>query len=165
MTIRAEDSGIVETEVKELPVLAVHVLERLGYRVNRHSKRVGEIIAGVQVNEQIGRDWFRSDYQVVLGFKKARSGTLVNVEVVEKTGGATTSECQKRCEDVITALQEDAIRAKATAPGREKSTAYGSAHWGSEEDLRKAGYLTEKPEPTQLLVGRASTDEYVAVRD
>lgn len=72
MTIRAEDSGIVETEVKELPVLAVHVLERLGYRVNRHSKRVGEIIAGLQVNEQIGRDWFRSDYQVVLGFKKGQ---------------------------------------------------------------------------------------------
>lgn len=87
----------------------------------------------------------------------------MNVEVLEKTGGATTSECQKRSEDVITALQEDATRAKAAAPGREKSTAYGSAYWGGEQDLRKAGYLTEKPAATQLLVGRASTNEYVAV--
>ena len=61
MPAKAEDSGIVETEPKELPVLAVHVLERLGYRVSRHSKRVGEILAGLQLQEQIGRDWFRSD--------------------------------------------------------------------------------------------------------
>lgn len=160
---RAEDSGIVRTEVKELPVLAVHVLERLGYRVNRHSSRVGEIIASLQLNEQIGRDWFRSDYQVVVGFSKASDGCIVTVEVSERTGSATASECAKRAEDVITKLQADAEKAQRLAPQREKSTAHGSARWGTEDDLRRASYLTKKPPATQLIIGKASTGEYISI--
>lgn len=163
MPARAEDSGIVDTEPKELPVLAVHVLERLGYRVNRHSKRVGEILAGLQTNEQIGRDWFRSDYQVVLSFSKASNGCVVSVEVTEKTGGASSSECAKRAEDIIVKLQGDARRAKKLAPMQEKSTIHGSARWGTEEDLRKAGYLTKKPPATQLIIGKTAAGEYISV--
>lgn len=160
---RAEDSGIVKTDLKELPVLAVHVLERLGYRVNRHSTRVGEIIASLQLNEQIGRDWFRSDYQVVLGFSKASDGCIATVEITERTGSATTAECAKRAEEVITKLQDDAAKAKRLAPQREKSTVHGSARWGTEDDLKAASYLTRKPPATQLIIGKASTGEYVSV--
>lgn len=163
MPARAEDSGIVQTAPKELPVLAVHVLERLGYRVNRHSKRVGEIIAGLQLQEQIGRDWFRSDYQIVLGFRKASDGCLVNIEVTERTGGATSAECEKRAEEIIIKLQTDATRAKQLAPEQEKSTVHGSARWGTEEDLRRVGYLTKKPPPTQLIIGKTAGGEYISV--
>lgn len=163
MPARAEDSGIVQTEPKELPILAVHVLERLGYRVNRHSKRVGEIIAGKQLNEQIGRDWFRSDYQVVLAFRKGSDGCIVSVEVTENTGGGSTSDCAKRAEEIIVKLQADASRAKLLAPDQEKSTVHGSARWGSEEDLRRAGYLTKKPPATQLIIGKAASGEYISV--
>ena len=163
MPARAEDSGIVQTEPKELPVLAVHVLERLGYRVNRHSKRVGEILAGLQLNEQIGRDWFRSDYQVVLAFRKASDGCIVTVEVNERTGGGTSAECAKRAEDIIVKLQSDATKAKVLAPDQEKSTVHGSARWGSEDDLRRAGYLIKKPPATQLIIGKASNGEYISV--
>ncbi len=163
MPAKAEDSGIVETEPKELPVLAVHVLERLGYRVSRHSKRVGEILAGLQLQEQIGRDWFRSDYQVVLAFKKASDGCLVNVEVNERTGGGTSADCAKRAEEIIVKLQDDAGRAKVLAPDQEKSTVHGSARWGNEEDLRRAGYLTTKPPATQLIIGKTAGGEFISV--
>lgn len=163
MPARAEDSGIVHTEPKELPILAVHVLERLGYRVNRHSKRVGEILAGKQLNEQIGRDWFRSDYQVVLAFRKGSDGCIVTVEVTENTGGGTTSECAKRAEEIIVKLQADATRAKVLAPDQEKSTVHGSARWGTEEDLRRANYLTKKPPANQLIIGKAGSGEYISV--
>ena len=163
MPARAEDSGIVHTEPKELPILAVHVLERLGYRVNRHSKRVGEILAGKQLNEQIGRDWFRSDYQVVLAFRKASDGCLVTVEVNENTGGGSSADCAKRAEEIIVKLQTDASRAKALAPDQEKSTVHGSARWGNEADLSKAGYLTKKPPATQLIIGKAASGEYISV--
>jgi type IV secretory pathway TraG/TraD family ATPase VirD4 len=163
MPARAEDSGIVHTEPKDLPVLAVHVLERLGYRVNRHSKRVGEIIASLQKNEQIGRDWFRSDYQVVLAFRKASEGTLVSAEVIEQTGAASSTDCAKRADEIIVKLQADAQRAKALAPHQEKSTVHGSARWGTDDDLRKAGYLTSKPPATQLIIGKTSTGEFISV--
>jgi type IV secretory pathway TraG/TraD family ATPase VirD4 len=163
MPVRAEDSGIVQTEPKELPVLAVHVLERLGYRVNRHSKRVGEILAGLQRNEQIGRDWFRSEYQVVLAFQKGSSGCVVHVEVSEISGSGTSAECAKRAEEIIVRLQNDAKRAKELAPQQEKSTVHGSARWGTEDDLRRVGYLTKKPPATQLIIGKTNSGEYISV--
>jgi type IV secretory pathway TraG/TraD family ATPase VirD4 len=163
MPARVQDSGIVDTEPKELPILAVHVLERLGYRVNRHSKRVSEIIAGLQVNEQIGRDWFRSDYQVIVGVAKGSAGTVVKVEVQERTGSATSSDCAKRAEEIITQLQSDARRAKEMALEQERSTVHGSARWGTEDDLRRAGYLTGKPPATQLIIGKTAAGEFISV--
>lgn len=163
MPARAEDSGIVHTEPKELPILAVHVLERLGYRVNRHSKRVGEILAGLQRNEQIGRDWFRSEYQIVLAFRKGSDGCIVTVEVTENTGSGTSAECAKRAEEIIVKLQADAKRAKQLAPDQEKSTVHGSARWGTEDDLRRASYLTKKPPATQLIIGKSAGGEYISV--
>jgi len=163
MPARAEDSGIVLTEPKELPILAVHVLERLGYRVNRHSKRVGEILAGLQRRERIGRDSFESEYQVVLAFRKASEGCIVTVEVNEISGSGTNSECAKRAEAIIVKLQSDASRAKLLAPEQDKSTVHGSARWGNEEDLRRAAYLTNKPPATQLIIGKTAAGEYISV--
>lgn len=163
MPVKAQDSGIVQIEPKKVAVIAVHVLEKLGYRVSRHSKEVDEIVANLQLNEQVGRDWFRSDYQVVLEYLQGKTGCVVNVEVTEKTGGATTSECAKRAEEIIVKLQHDAERAKEREAKREKSTLYGSARWGTEEDLRQAGYLVRKPPATQLIAGRTSGGDYISV--
>jgi len=160
---KAEDSGIVQVETSELPVLAVHVLERLGYRVNRHSKRVNEIIASAQLNEQIGRDWFRSDYQVILAFKQGSVGSIINVEVADRAGGSSSVDCQKRCDQIIVCLQDDAIRAGSMAGQRQKSTLYGSAQWGTEDDLRVAGYLTETAQAQKLIIGKATGGEYISV--
>ena len=163
MPARAEDSGIVLTEPKELPILAVHVLERLGYRVNRHSKRVGEILAGLQRRERIGRDSFESEYQVVLAFRKASEGCIVTVEVNEISGSGTNSECAKRAEAIIVKLQADASRAKLLAPEQDKSTVHGTARWGTEDDLRRVQYLTKKPPANQLIIGKTAGGEYISV--
>lgn len=160
---KAEDSGIVQTELKEIPVLAVHVLTRLGYRVERHSKLVNQILARLQRHEQIGRDSFRCDYAVEVSFQKASTGCLVQVKVEETTGAGSSSDCAKRADDIVINLQEDAKRAKTFATEREKSTIHGSASWGTEDDLRAAGYLTQKPPATQLIIGKNENGEYISV--
>ncbi|MBZ0187813.1 MAG: hypothetical protein K8F91_16320 [Candidatus Obscuribacterales bacterium] len=55
--MKANDSGIVEIDAQDFPVLAVNVLDRLGYQVSRASKQLDQILAVERLDEQIGRDW------------------------------------------------------------------------------------------------------------
>ena len=68
MAVQIKDSGIVETNAKDFPILAVNVLDRLGYKVDRASKQLDQILATERLDEQIGKDWWRQEYRVVLRF-------------------------------------------------------------------------------------------------
>lgn len=151
--------GIVDTTPKELPVLAVNVLDRLGYQVSRASKQLDQILAVERLDEQVGRDWWRHEYRVVLRWSETSTGgSLVDVEISEKKGGGTQEDCRSRCKQVIAKLQEDAQRAKRVSATKAKSTIHGGATWGDENEIRKAGYITRKPEATRLIIGKTQNN-------
>lgn len=164
MESKAQDMGIVDTTPQELPILAVNVLDRLGYQVSRASKQLDQILAVERLDEQVGRDWWRHEYRVVLRWSETSTGSsLVDVVITEKKGGGTQQDCQRRCEQVIIRLQEDAQRAKRVSAKKAKSTIHGGACWGDESALRKAGYITNKPDATRLIIGKTKTNEYISV--
>lgn len=160
----AHESGIVETMPKDLPVLAVNALDRLGYIVSRASKQLDQILAVERVDEQIGRDWWRHEYKVVLRWAEASADKmLVEVEICERKGGGTVEDCRQRCKQIILMLQEDAKRALQVSVKKPKSVIHGSATWGTEQDLHNAGYITTKPEATRLIIGKTEQGEYISV--
>ncbi|MBX9686255.1 MAG: type IV secretory system conjugative DNA transfer family protein [Candidatus Obscuribacterales bacterium] len=165
MPVQVQDSGIVETTAKEFPVLAVNVLERLGYHVSRASKQLDQILANERVEEQVGRDWWRHEYRVVLRWRKTTDGTgvLVSVDLSEHKGGGSQSDCQKRCDKILLELQHDAQRAAEARTDKEPNTSYGAARWGNEQELKAAGYFQGKPDPRRLIVGKSQTGEYLQV--
>ncbi len=165
MATQISDSGIVETTVKELPILAVNVLERLGYQVSRASKQLDQILATQRLDEHVGRDVWRHEYRVVLRWRKTADGkaVLVTVDLTEEKGGGTKAECQKRCDKILLGLQEDADRAYESAQSKERNTSYGAAQWGSEQDLAENGYLTQAPDPRRLLIGKTADGKYLQV--
>ena len=163
MTYIAKDFGIIDTTTKELPILAVNVLDRLGYSVSRASKQLDQVLASKRLDEKIGLDWWHSEYKIILRWTESSSGVLVDVEVQEHKGGATQAECQQRCDEIILRLQEDAARAKQIAKKKDKPSTHGSASWGDDAALRAAGYITNKPEATRLIIGRTQNNEYISV--
>lgn len=164
MTVHIKDSGIVETNAKDFPILAVNVLDRLGYKVDRASKQLDQILATERLDEQIGQDWWRHEYRVVLRWRVAsKGGMLVNIEMEERKGGATESECQRRCDRIMLELQNDAERVEEAKTHKEKSTVYGSASWGTEQDLRAKGYFQKQADPKRLIIGRNASNEYIQV--
>jgi hypothetical protein len=74
MAVHIRDSGIVKTDAKDFPILAVNVLDRLGYQVNRASKQLDQILATERLDEQVGKDWWRHEYRVVLRWRVANKG-------------------------------------------------------------------------------------------
>lgn len=161
--IKIDDTGIVETSVKDFPVLAVNVLDRLGYQVSRASKQLDQILAVERLDEQIGQDWWRHEYRVVLRWKRAQEGVLVEIELEEKKGSASRSECKKRCDRIFLELQKDAKRAESARADKEPSTVHGSASWGTTAELQAAGYFQEKVDPKRLIIGKTDSGQYLQV--
>ena len=161
--MRIEDTGIVETPLKDFPILAVNVLDRLGYQVSRASKQLDQILAVERVEEQIGRDWWRHEYRLVLRWRKAESGVFVSVELEEKKGAASLSDCQKRCDRIFLELNKDADRAQEARSYKEPSTVHGGARWGSDEELKAAKYKQKVADPRRLIIGRTEDKEYLQV--
>jgi type IV secretion system protein VirD4 len=159
------DTGIVETNPKDFPVLAVNVLDRLGYQVSRASKQLDQILAVERLDEQIGTDWWRHEYRVVLRWRKAAEGLFVELEIEERKGSASQSECQLRSDKIFLELEKDAKRAEAARAQKEPSTAYGAARWGTDEELEAAGYCQPKPDSKRLIIGRTKNDDYLQVSE
>lgn len=161
--MRVEDTGIVDTPLKDFPIMAVNVLDRLGYQVSRASKQLDQILATERVDEQVGRDWWRHEYRVVLRWRKAESGVLVSLELEEKKGSTSQSDCQKRSDRIFLELQKDADRVQEAKSYREPSTVHGAARWGTDQELKSAGYIQKTPDPKRLIIGRTPDKEFLQV--
>lgn len=164
MAAHAHDIGIVETTPASIPILAVNVLDRLGYTVSRASKQLHQVLATERLDEQIGRDWWHHEYKVVIRWRRAsQGGVFVEIDISEKKGGGTNSDCQRRCDQILLELQHDAERASDIDDEVEKSTVYGAARWGTEDELKAANYFERRPEPKRMIIGKASTGQYIQV--
>jgi len=161
--MRVEDTGIVDTPLKDFPILAVNVLDRLGYQVSRASKQLDQILAMERVDEQVGRDWWRHEYRLVLRWRKAESGVFVSLELEEKKGSASQGDCQKRCDKIFLELKKDAERAHEARSYKEPSTVHGAARWGTVDELKAAKYIQKTPDPKRLIIGRTPDKEYLQV--
>ncbi|MBK9145159.1 MAG: type IV secretory system conjugative DNA transfer family protein [Candidatus Melainabacteria bacterium] len=162
--MKVNDSGIVDIDAQDFPVLAVNVLDRLGYQVSRASKQLDQILAVERLDEQIGRDWWRHEYRVVVRWRSTEKGDiLVNLDIDEKKGGGTQSDCQRRCDQILIELQRDAKRVLDSKKRKQKSTIYGAAQWGTLEELKAAGYLQPRPDPKRLIIGRDSVQKFIQV--
>jgi len=162
--VKVNDSGIVETNAQDFPVLAVNVLDRLGYQVSRASKQLDQILAVERLDEQIGRDWWRHEYRVVVRWRSTtRNDMLVTVDIEEKKGGGTQSDCQKRCDQILLELQRDAKRASEARAHKQPSTVYGAARWGTLTELKTAGYIQHRPDPKRLIIGRTNDNQFIQV--
>ena len=165
MATQVNDSGIVNIAPKEFPALAVNVLERLGYRVTRVSKQLAQILANERLEEQVGRDWWHHEYRLVVRWDNTadQKAVLVSIEISEHKGGGSKFDCQDRCHNIFLTLESDAERARQYQATREPNTTYGAARWGSEQELKKAGYFQKQPDAKRLIIGKTDSGDYLQV--
>src|SRR6185437_811754 len=162
--MNANHSDIVQCNAQDFAVLAVNVLDRLGYQVSRASKQLDQVLAVERLDEKVGRDWWHHEYRVVLRWQPtAGSEVYVSVDIEERKGSGTAIECKQRCETILSELRKDATRAAEAKKYKPKSTAYGAARWGTMEDLLSAGYIQNRPDARRLIIGRTSDSRYLQV--
>lgn len=165
MPAKGTDSGIVQIEPERFAELAVHALNRLNYQVVSSTKTFGRIIAKQDKSEQIGRDWWNYKWMLELDWGPVSDGILVEVTIREETGSGTNHDCEKRCDELVRAIQEAAQRAAQVAQWIEKPTTHGAAKWATLDDLQTEGYLTDKVFPDRTLLAKLENDTYLSVPD
>ena len=159
----AYQEGLIEATVKEFPIVAVNVLDRLGYTVSKASNQLNQITAIEKTDEQIGRDWWHSEYRVLIRWEEIGPTIYFGVFIEERKGGGTNAECLRRCNSIIQSIRDDAIRVREIADSKEVSTVHGAARWADEGALRAAGYIINNPHPGRLIIGLTNTNEYISV--
>jgi type IV secretory pathway TraG/TraD family ATPase VirD4 len=159
----AYQEGLIEATVKEFPIVAVNVLDRLGYTVSKASNQLNQITAIEKTDEQIGRDWWHSEYRVLIRWEEICPAIYFGVFIEERKSGGTNAECLRRCNNIIQSIRDDAIMVKEIAGSKEASTVHGAARWADEGALRAAGYIINNPHPGRLIIGLTNTDEYISV--
>lgn len=162
--MKASGTGVIRTSVENFSVLAVNALDRLGYHVTRASKQLDQIIAVERLDEQIGRDWWRHEYRVLLRWEPGKADeVLVSIEIEEKRGSGSLYECKDRGHAILSELHKAAARAAQAEKNKQKSTVYGTARWATVQELAAAGYLLSKPDSRRLIVGRTDDRQYIQV--
>lgn len=162
--MKATGTGIVRTSIQNFSILAVNALDRLGYHVTRASNQLDQILAVERLDEQIGRDWWRHEYRVLLRWQPGQDDeVVVSLEIEEKRGSGSLYECKDRGLAILSELKKAALRAAEAEKNKQKSTVYGSARWGSGKEIEAAGYVQAKPDSRRLIVARQPGGQYVQV--
>lgn len=146
-------------EPGEFPQLVESTLSRLGCRDFKYNKSFRQITAS-DTDRYPGRNNWTIEYDILVRYNKSEKGTTFDVTVTDSKNQWSQTFCDKRLDDIVRNLIEDAqIEREESTP----SNAYGSARWATEEDLRKANYLTAKPESNQLLIAPWQRREVLAI--
>lgn len=165
MAIEAEDTGILKVDSKQMSLLAANVIEALGYRIRKSSRHLNQFLAEEKNNKPAGRDTFAYDWGLVLQWTKTTDGhgQLVTVRIEDRTGRTSKSDCLKRCVKVLNALDDAVVRLAQADEDREVSTMYGAARWGTEDELRRHGYIVSKNSPKRFLLTKYRNGEHLSV--
>ncbi len=152
MIAKFETTGLVTVEPNDMAELVTSTLERLGYQNIRYAKLRAEFTAVDKARELIDTDYWQHNYRLRLSWKPSSEGSLVKVLVEEKDGSATTADCERRADEIIMALQEDAKQAKEVSAWYKPTDIHGSAQWADDEDLVAANLVTPIIDSRRLLL-------------
>ena len=130
------------------PMLAEAALTRLGCRDFRYNKSFRQITAKDEERFPGRHNWL-IDYDILIRWAKADSSLNFDISVSDDRNSWSAEFCKKRLNQIATAICEDSKR-ELEEP--KPSSLYGSARFATESDLRGAGYITDSPESTQLLI-------------
>lgn len=144
--------------------LARTALGRDMWRVDFINTELCELSANLQKNDRIkGVSWNYS-YHVVIAWSPNDSGSCnVSIRVSEENYTWTVERCAEKVEQIAKAMVESATRYQEVKGQEKPKTKYGSARWGTIEDIEKAGYRGGSGDSSRLVVSPGEDGEYVTI--
>ena len=146
--------------------IARTALARGGWRVDFINTELCELAANYDRNERIrGTNW-RYSYHLVIRWEAIEGGSFVEISVEESNYNWTVTKCSEKLKEIVNVMHEAASRYQRVRASEPQRTKYGSARWGTLEDIKKAGYWggleTVEPEG-RLLVSPGEDGEMVLI--
>jgi len=154
-----EKDIVLNVDPSHFPILVETTLSRLGCKDFKYNKTYRQITAK-DTERYPGRNNWTIEYEILIRYNKIENGTSFEISITDSRNQWSQTFCDARLIMIREGLAEDA---QVEREESEPSTAYGSARWATEKDLRAAGYISSNPEPTQLLIAPWERKELIAI--
>lgn len=153
-------SDEIQVAPPDMPELLVTCLQGLGWRLNGVNDRLQQVAASQVRNERP----FTYDFLATISWRiSSNGGSVVEVEIREQRNSWSVHHCQTKASELLEKIKEMAFRVVEAKEFEPKHDRYGSARWGTHEDIVNAEFLGDVDDPRRLVVGPSEDDNYVTI--
>ena len=153
MATSAAVKETIDGDIKTMGEIISTTLNRLGWHVRFANDKMRQVGAVTEIARRRGQDMWRYSFDAKIRWRRENDKVCVEVTVSEKEMDWTENDCQQRCAEILTGIQDDAAVFAESAAENEPSVAYGSATWSTLKDLESAGYVDQSNAARRLLLG------------
>lgn len=137
-------------------------LAKLGFRIDFINDDLHELTAGMSKSQPGAAGTWNYEYHALASWESGDTACKLEIEISELKNSWTQPDCKAMCDELIQGVKERAARLAKLEPEKKKSTRYGSAKWGTHEDLVSAGYWNNL-DSQGLVISPGEDDEYVSL--
>ena len=126
---------------------------RDGWRNLNYNDLLLEITADQNKTQNLSGFSLKNDFQATVRWQPQGERVRVSVEVLDREQQALERDCRKMAHAILQGVSERGATIKSSLARAKPRTNHGSARWATNEDLEKAGYVTDWEGGNKLLLG------------
>jgi type IV secretion system protein VirD4 len=134
-----------------------------GWRVELINEDLCELAANQNRSERVSGVTWNYEYRCVASWEPDGQGVKLYLEIHEEKNQWTLENCKTKALEIVKAVLQKAEKLQKLEQSRPAPTRYGSARWGTHEDLEKAGYWGGHEDPRRLVLGPGFDDNYATL--
>jgi len=160
----------VATILHEIQAPAERIAELLrtslasqGWRIELINEELCELTANLNKQDRVkGVNW-SYEYRCVASWEPGPNSVTVAIEIREDRNQWTLETCKGKCIELMQAVVDKAEKLKRVEQAKPPRDRYGSARWGTHEDIEKAGYWGGYEDSRRLMIGPGFDYNYMTL--
>lgn len=134
-----------------------------GWRIELINEDLCELTAQLNKSERIKGVQWQYEYRCIASWEPHQTSATVIIEVTEERNAWTLEYCKNKCIELMRGMIERAAKLEAAEKRKPKPNRYGSARWGTQEDLEQAGYWGGYEDHRRLLLSPGFDDNFATL--
>lgn len=134
-----------------------------GWKIELINEDLCELTALQNKSERIKGIQWAYEYRCLASWEQDSSLVVVKIEIQEDRNNWTADNCKVRARELMNALEEKAERLEKLDKSKTVPDRYGSARWGTHEDVIVNGYWEGYEDPRRLIIGPGFDDNYATL--
>jgi hypothetical protein len=108
MATSAAVKETIDGDIKTMGEIISTTLNRLGWHVRFANDKMRQVGAVTEIARRRGQDMWRYSFDAKVRWRRENDKVCIEVTVSEKEMDWTENDCQQRCAEILTGIQDDA---------------------------------------------------------
>jgi type IV secretion system protein VirD4 len=134
-----------------------------GWRVELINEELCELIAHQTKSERVKGVQWSYEYRCIASWEPQQDGVSLVIEVREEKNQWTSDNCKTKAQELMRGVVDKAERLAKLEKSKPVPTRYGSARWGTHDDIKQAGYWGGFEDSRRLVLGPGFDDNYATL--